>query len=323
MLTNTFTNYTQRSLGRLLFHQATSCLVFDCLRMSIRLPLCIHDLVNLLADEIEDPNDPPWRVHLALIDLAELKADMVENLANDHQDTIFRLLKIEEGLRATFSGVSPDWGYGERPSGRKVFASCLPEYYHVYGSAIAAQLRNSARNARIVCHALMACILKQTASPMTLEQTTSSLRRCFIAMKELQTEILASVPQHLGLEDAPPYKAYCPCAYEDGPQCPTKDLYRVAKTSSILPVLRTPHHYIFLWNLLLAGEVSPLGGPQRKAICEILTYAGKSVGMAQAFVFAKALEEHQHAAAALGVRPDAPAPRILGGYCSMFDRAPV
>jgi hypothetical protein len=242
---------------------------------------------------------------------------MFENVASDHQDTIYRLLKIEEGLRATFKNVSPDWDYQVQPSGRKLFASCLPEYYYVYESAVAAQFRNSARNARIVCHALIACILKHTASIVSLEQPTGSLKRCDTAMKQLQTEILASVPQHLGLEDAPPYKAYCPSADEHGPQCPTKDLYRVAKTSSILPVLRTPHHYIFLWNLLLAGEVSPLGGPQRKAICEMLIYAGKSVGMAQAFVFANALEQNQHAAASLGVRADGPAPTYFGGYCNI------
>ena len=306
--------------GRLLFHQAICCLVFDCLRMSIRLPFCVHDLVKLLAHEVEDRNDPPWRIQLALIDLAELKAEMFDNVADDHQDTIYRLMKIEEELRTTFCDVSSDWTYRVQPSGRKLFACCLPEYYYVYKSAIAAQLRNSARNARIACHALTACVLKHAPTKVPLGQTTASLERCYIAMQQLQTEVLANIPQHLGLEDAPPYEAYCPSADVDSPRCPTKDMYRVAKASSMLPVLRTPHHYIFLWNLLLAGEVSPLGGPQRKAICDILKYAGKSIGMAQAFIFAQALEENQHAAASLGVRADGPAPKYLGG--NMNDSCP-
>jgi hypothetical protein len=292
----------QTAAGRLLFHQATACLVFDCLRMSIRLPYCIHDMIKLLTNEIEDPTDPPWRVHLALIDLVELKAGLYENLIQDPQDAIYRFQKIDEDLRAAFFDVSPIWGYEVRPSTSNSFSSCLPEKSHIYTSAIAAQLRNAARNARIICHGLIVCVLKQSASVISPKRIATLLKEAHQVMYQLQMEILASVPQHLGLEDTPTYERYCPSANDDGPQCPTKDVYQVANTSTVLPVLRLPHHYIFMWNILMAGEVSPLGAPQRKAICDILRYAGQRVGMAQAFIFAKALEENKHASTALGAR---------------------
>ena len=288
--------------GRLLFHQATACLVFDCLRTSIHLPYCVHDMINLLANEVEDSNDPPWRVHLALIDLVELKADLYDGLIQGPQDAIYRLQKIDEDLRATFAVVSPVWGYEIRPSTPNSFSSCLPEYAHIYTSALAAQLRNVARNARIICYTLIACIVKQSASIISTERTATLFKEARSVMNHLQIEILASVPQHLGLEDTPTYQLYCPSVNDDGPQCPTKDIYEVANASTVLPVLRLPHHYIFMWNLLMAGEVSPLGSQQRKSICDMLRYAGRRVGIAQAFIFAKALEEHKHASAALGGR---------------------
>ena len=306
----------QTSEGRLLFHQATACLVFDCLRMSIRLPFCIHDMIKLLTNEIEDPNDPPWRVHLALINLVELKADLYQNLIQDPQDAIYRFQKIDDDLRAAFLDVSPIWGYEVRPSSPNKFSSCLPEYFHMYTSAVAAQLHNAARNARIICHGLIVCVLKQSASVISQERSATLLKEARQAMCRLQMEILASVPQHLGLEDTPTYEIYCPSANDEGPQCPTKDMYQVVNTSIVLPVLRLPHHYIFLWNLLMAGEVSPLGGPQRTAICDMLRYAGKRVGMAQAFIFAKALEENKHASAVLGARTamDESIPEYPGGH---------
>jgi hypothetical protein len=293
------------SEGRLLFHQATACLIFDCLRMSMRLPYCIHDLVKVLAQEIGNPDDPPWRVQLALIKLVELKSDMYEDLAYDTRDTIHRLLKIEEDLRSAFQDAGPDWSYQVEKSDCQLFSGYLPEYRHVYGNALSAQLRNATRNAQIVCHGLICCILKQSPAE-TVVNTAGLLENSFNAMHRLQTEILAGVSQHLGLDGVPTYDTYCLDADENSPQCPTTDLYHVAKTSSILPVLQTPHHYIFLWALLMAGEVAPFGGAQRKAICEMLIYAGKRVGMAQAFVFAKALEQNQHAAAALGTRAEEP-----------------
>ena len=271
--------------------------------MSMRLPYCIHDLVKVLTQEVGNPYDPPWRVQLALMSMVELKADMYEDLANDPQDTIYRLLKIEEDLRSAFYDVGPDWSYQVERSSCTLFSEYLPEYRHVYGSALSAQLRNAAHNARIVCHGLICCILKQ-APPETIINTTVLLEKSVNAMHRLQTEILAGVTQHLGLDGVPTYETYC--LSTKTPQCPTADLYHVAKTSSILPVLRTPHHYIFMWALLMAGDVAPFGGPQRKAICEMLIYAGKCMGMAQAFVFANVLEHNQHAAAALGVRAEEP-----------------
>ena len=210
------------SEGRLLFHQATACL-----RMSMRLPYCIHDLVKVLAQEIGNPDDPPWRVQLTLIDLVELKADMYEDLAHDIRDTIYRLLKIEEDLRSAFHDVGPDWSYQVNRSDCQLFSGYLPEYRHVYSSALSAQLRNAARNAQIVCHGLICSILKESSSE-TVVNTAGLLEKSFNAMHGLQTEILAGVSQHLGLDGVPTYETYCLGADENSPQCPTTDLYHVA-----------------------------------------------------------------------------------------------
>ena len=289
--------------GRLLLHQATSCLMSECMRTSIRLPETIHDLNKALSSRIEDVYDPPWLIQKAIIHLTDVKSDLCNGRIEDSPTVVDRFLQVDEELRAAFSHGSSAWNFKVVPSNnRKTVDPCLPGHIHLYKSSISAQLWNTMRNGRIACHAYVVSALAQRPRDDSVEKTQTQTQTSRSIMRQLQTDILASIPQHLGLDGASPYEVEVPGFQSDTLVCPSLDMFHVASASSVLPVLRTPIDYLLLWNLVTAGKVAESGSPLRKAVREILVYAGGKLGMSQAFVFADALGEHHMASSALGFK---------------------
>lgn len=242
-------------------------------------------------------------MQLAIVHLTDLKSDVHNGRVNDPETIVNDFLQIDYELRSAFSDAPTAWDYQIVPSTKQNSTnSCVPEHIHMYKSSLSAQLRNTMRNGRITCHTLIVCTLTDRPSDIPLEKVHSQIQQSRNIMRQLQTEILASVPQHLGLESVSSYEAEMPVFELDRPLCPSRDMFQVANTSSDIPVLRTPRDHLLLWNLIMAGRVAEPGGPLRKAVREMLIYAGRRLGMSQAFIFARALEDDSKAFAALGFK---------------------
>ena len=171
------------------------------------------------------------------------------------------------------------------------------------------------RNGRIICHALILKILQRRPHELNPMAVGSQRKESHAIMRQAQTEILATVPQHVGYMSLNPFECNSLTPGDlfsstGSLPTPSMDMLRVVGLARPdLPVLRTSCGYLLLWALALAGKVADVGSNLRNSVCNMLDHAGRVICMSQAFIFSSALRENRPACSVV----DDPTLGILAG----------
>lgn len=277
--------------GRILFMQASSNMMSHCLALGRRLPEHVHMVMSEGAKSLPDTEDAVWKVHSTMLQLTDFYSDALNGCLRDPRYVISRANELDLALASAFSGSAAEWQYKVlNGSGGTDFTETL----HVYESSLSAQMHNGMRTGRMLCHAIILGLLKRLAAlqiPVPgSELLTSSAHR---VIAEMSGQILASVPQHLGLisiEFASPKPGFAVGSRPTPNGSPSKIMQY---SLSQLPVLRTTTGYLFLWAVALVGKLAQQADQLRTAACSALRQIGQHLGIKQALFLAWSLEVNQ------------------------------
>ena len=119
-------------------------------------------------------------------------------------------------------------------------------------------------------------------------------------MHKMEMDILASMPQFLGLNGSDPWESIDEnieqpflCMPDNMPAAPMELLSSVDMAPKSLPVLRISRGVFLLFNLALVGRLAEHGSQIRTTVCKVLRVMGRNHGLSLAIILATALEENR------------------------------
>lgn len=282
--------------GKLLFMQASTNLITDCVRNALPMPKCVHDLMQGTYDS----QDPLWLNHTALLKLTDFYSDVACGRMTNPAAIITQALQHDLDLQKIFSDAPSLWSYDILSVAQTGTEPPFPDNVHSYKSSLSAQVWNSMRCGRILVHSIIAGILRQVIQAgFSSPDSVARLQASVDILNQLKMDILSSVQQHLN------------CATSGKGSRATTSSMGLEKISSgcaaltlasmknfsrfmdiecgQLPVLRTSRCYSLLHSLHLVGRVSDAGTQMRQSASNILYVVRKSLGIQQAFILAEEL----------------------------------
>ena len=292
--------------GRRMFMQVTSSLVVICLQYDIELPAHIMELRAEAAKHL-NPDGLVLRVQEPMILSTNFRARVRHGIISDPYLILARAMELDGNFVSIFSDVPPAWGY------KTVYTDADPEivfsgFYHVYRDFMTAQLWNGMRSFRILLNEMIRDVLLAgfSSRPPRFfgQEYVTQFQISTEALYQLQSDILASVPQHLGYtskghkvsslsgarvsadNDRSPHRLL----WSDFGHHRHWDSQGPASVSSYLPVIRQSGGYLLPWPLYLAGATDIATEPVQRWVIESLRSLGRSVGIQQAMVLANMLE---------------------------------
>jgi hypothetical protein len=298
--------------GRRMMVQVTSNLLISCIQRELPLP----DYILELREEIRkfvDEAEPAWRVQELMIQFCAFRATFRCGSVSDVRIHLARALELDGEFTTTFSNTPLSWRYETRYTTTDtdhVWNGC----YHVYFDYWVAQIWNAMRTCRIMLNEAIRDALLQGFSmkPPIFNsiEHTAQFQISTDVLFQLQADILASVPQHVGFTPstpAPPRTGFPQGITVMNPndtplvQLNTKDVPPVFATldkissnprmeSKPLPVLRASGGYFLMWPLFLAAIVDVATDESRAWAIGRLRHIGRNMGIRQAFVLAVVLE---------------------------------
>ncbi|MCJ1390213.1 hypothetical protein MMC18_003071 [Xylographa bjoerkii] len=333
--------------GRRMFAQVTSSLVTTCIQYRLKLPDHILELKNE-ATKYQEPDDPIWLFIDFMITFTNFKASVQHKEITDPSVIHARALELDRLFLSICSNVPPGWEYkiiytdadpdviyagyyhvyhdfliAQIWNGMRTFRimlheiiqdvlrawlDSLPELQVEQGCAARCQ------NSTVLSSQNQVNILAST--PLIHRDYTSNDRAAFLAQLhqstkisyQLQSDILASIPQHLGYVSKPdtqPSQDTSNGLDDTSLSLPkilwsnfsNKHPYPYPATSSPsssphhLPLLRMTDGYALLWPLYLAGIMDIATEPAQRWVVETLRSIARSTGTQQAFVLADMVEQ--------------------------------
>ncbi|EMC98821.1 hypothetical protein BAUCODRAFT_120118 [Baudoinia panamericana UAMH 10762] len=283
--------------GRILFMQATSILMAQSLMLGQRLPPHLHTYFAEAKQYLVGVPDVLWKEHGAMMELTDFYSDAVSGRLLDPSYIIATATAIDTKLKAAFIDAPRKWTYIVEDCSPDTLTSYIDftNRLHVYQTSWSAQIHNSGRNGRILCHATVLGLLRRlTALHVQLPGAEALAERAHSIIKELSLDILASVPQHLGLikpEIATPKGGFA----IGGTMEVTAPSSLIDYDNATIPVLRTTTGYQLVHAVSLVGKVAHEAS-MRGAACSALREIGRRLGMKQALFLAGAIERDEPSA---------------------------
>lgn len=284
--------------GRILFMQASTNIITNCIRLGIRVPNHIPELMAEASVVIDNPKDPMWHVHVASLQVADFYSDVICGRIENNEIVVAEFLRLDHTLAAAFIDVPPCWSYEIITSQQGQLPNGFPGYMHVYQDALSAQIWNSMRCSRMILHWILIGMsrgyflsLSQEVKPSLIEASTKTL--C-----QLQMDLLATVQQFVvGLPKGHQDSTVKSSPSRDSspkPETISAPLTSVSPllefASSRLPVLRTcPQGYQLQSALALVAHRAATSQIKQAAL-QMLRRIGSVLGLQQAFTLANALE---------------------------------
>ena len=282
--------------GVRLFIQATTSLMVSCLEVGRTLPEHILALIAEVAKRA-DLSDPPWRYYETLMMLTNFRADVRRGVVSHPPEVLATALEIDKAALSIFAEAPSRYEYETIYTNAEpgvVFAGC----YHVYQDYLSATIWNGMRAIRLMLHEIIRDILLKPCpcgtSFSTDEQYKAQLQLSTDIMYQMQSDIIASVPQHLGY--APTKSTSAPTSEHSFPwshfnkRLPTSQ-QTPGLDSAGPPMIRVFGGYTLPWALYIAGAIDIATEPVRLWIIETLQRMGRSMGIQQAIVLADKLHK--------------------------------
>lgn len=308
--------------GRRMYMQTIGLLTMKCMGEGNPLPQFVHDLNEEVVkwEDKSDPGNKFYHLHIAAIDF---RATVLHGKLRSLPDIVSRALAIDADAKAIFEDTADDWSYTvERcdPGAPGVFG----EEYHIYPHLACAQTRNWVRYNRVYVHDIIrnAIIAGLSASPpvFTGPKPIRLLEESTQILYQMQSEILASIPQYLHDTPKTPNSYIRNYTYTCAPTSTREGLRRLmpnsppsppklltsnflprpgplnpqwalpATPSERLPLIRVSGGYSSLWPLYIAGAM-PVASPEsQEFVLQSLGRIGTEFGINQAKILAAALK---------------------------------
>lgn len=291
--------------GGRLFMQTVSNLIISCLRRRFPIPSYIHTLTAEAEKQIPDPQDWDWRSFRLSLRFADFYAKLLpNNIPRSPEEAplvIHDALDLDRDMCELLDDSSDDWKFKIiRTDDPKVFSG----HIYAFPYTFAAQQYNGVVCKRIILQDVMLKVLWFHPDPSSLLLSLPELQRIRNAsttIRKLQLDVLASIPQHLGLylsqrDFMAPFSANRQeHLLKDNmwPNFTIKDQspWRSRRRQNPrLPFVRSCCGYTIQYPIYIAGMADAMDGEIRKLAIEYLRLLGQNMGLEQAFVQANLLE---------------------------------
>ena len=265
-------------VGRRLFLQTTSGILTSCLQRNIPLPDHVIAMSDLLHEYLETPH-PGLRVYRAMLDFNQYRAAISDGIITDPLEMLHEAVALDQRLVSMQGNSLPEFQYDICYTDEADPSVVHNGYYHVYADLWSANFYNSIRVIRILLHEAVREILLNgfAARPPTLSQPehTAQFLLSTDVCNEMQAEILASVPQHLGYVKQ---------------NSSLDDTNTKVYSITDVPTARAFSGYFLLWPLWVAGT-NNLRTEEAQVYCaRNLRRIGSNMGIQQAFLLADAVD---------------------------------
>ncbi|MCJ1420027.1 hypothetical protein MMC32_006383 [Xylographa parallela] len=319
--------------GRRMFAQVTSTLVTTCLQHQLEVPDHILELRNE-AVKYQTINDPIWHFMKFMILFTNFKAQVEHGDIEDPLVILPRALELDQMFLSLCSDIPPGWEYttiytnsdpdviyagyyhlyqdfmiAQLWNGMRTFRIMLQEIIRgvlvgKFGSLPEDQME---RDFAAQCQTTKApsyqsqdnispsaSSLHTSYTPMNSRSRSAQYQKSLSISYQLQSDILASIPQHIGYASKPNYQ---PSSLQRflwsnfGSKHPYPLLApNSPSVSSHLPLIRMSEGFSLLWPLYTAGIMNVATEPVQRWVVEMLRKIGRSMGTQQAFVLADMLD---------------------------------
>jgi hypothetical protein len=273
--------------GRRMFIQTVSTLMISCIQRGLRLPDFIVQWTAEARRMFEGAPDAAWTVQELMMEFTNFHASVVDGSCSDPVAVLTRCLELDGRYLEIFNEVPTGWRY------QTVFVDTDFDFifkrrYHLYYDYWIAQMWNGMRTVRVILNEKIRYILLEgfAAKPplFTKPEHTLQLQISTDTLYEMQSDILASVPQHLGLTPRPPSS---PSAATNPPQ--SDDLAITVfpwtnfseRNEETFPVVRTSGPYFLLWPLWFAGVMDVATDEVREFASKNLRVIGNTMGVSK------------------------------------------
>ena len=289
--------------GRRLFLQVMNSLVVACMQYEIELPDHIMDL-RVEIERHLDPNSLALPYQEAMVLLTNFRARVRRGIIWQPHQILTQALELDAVFVSMFSNVPRWWTY------QTIYTEADPDIvisgcYHVYHDFQAAQLWNGMRTFRIMLNEMIRNVLLKNffsdPTQVSSQEYVAQYERSTQVLYQMQSDILASVPQHLGYPSMlSPWTFAHLSATNDW--ATNKFLWLgfnfhrhgnvqgLEPTSAHLPVIRLSGCHQLIWPLFLAAVTDITTDRDRCWVIDILHRIGLSLGIKQAMVLASAIE---------------------------------
>lgn len=297
--------------GIRLYAQATHAIISKCGIHGLALP---QDLLDLDAEAAKyaDLNDPAWRMHALMLSLTNLRAAWKADSGAEPQTMMTKALQLDKETQQMFTEASPAWNYQVIHTGDPEFA--LTGCYHIYPNYMAAQIWNGMRTIRIVLNAIIRGTLLKgfSAKPPLFREPehTIQFQNSTDTLSQLQLEIIASTPQHMGRlprwdsvstgkklrrsRDADTDPTYLfPWTHFDTLVVHNPFHRRSSPRAQTLPMVRIYGGYSLPWAVYMAGATDVATEACRSWAINTLGMIGGSMGIQQAVALAEELSSQR------------------------------
>ena len=280
--------------GRLFLHTVTN-LVLGCMQSRQAIPRHVWETQALAEEYITDINDRIWRYSKAIMRFNDLHARLLPGnrprRAAEAPSIIVEALDIDKEFEAIFADPTGLWQYDTfYDTGPTVFAG----YYHVYHSFSVAQIYNANHGNRILLRDVLYKAID--VCPVSINELGLSdaeierLRSSATTVSQLQLDILASVPQHLGSSLSGVGLVSKEALFMDFAAKHHNPFKPGRRPEPALPHVRLSGGYLIQWKLYVAGCADAPGGRIRMWVTAVLRLLAQAMGIQQAQLLADSLE---------------------------------
>ena len=289
--------------GRRMFTQVMNSLVVVCMQYDIELPDHIMDLRAEAAKHL-GPNNLVLQYQEAMVLLTNFRARVKRGITTEPHLILARALELDAMFVSMFSDVPASLAY------QTVYTDADPDVilfgcYHVYQDFLVSQIWNGMRNFRVLLNemirnVLLAHFFSDPTQPASQEHVAQYQRSTGV-LYQMQLDIIASVPQHLGYPSMLPTWTFAHLSATDD-WAAHKYLWLVfnvhrAETSTLavesrstnLPVVRLSGGHHLVWALYVAAVTDVTTERVRSWGIEMLGTMGRLLGIKQAAFLANAV----------------------------------
>jgi hypothetical protein len=277
--------------GRRMLMQVAAHLLVSCIARGVALPEHIIEYLTAIFNLVQTP-DPAFVVQVTIMNYSSLLASIRNNTLTDKETIISQALELDANLLKISTDRPPGWEYTEvftsEPT-KFVFNGC----YHIYRDHWMAYMWNALRTTRILLHELIreTLLLGFCSKPPTFNTTehTAQFQISTDTMYAMQSDILCTVPQHIG-------------------QFPTgKTAFESLDDELVHPVRTPPFTYppgqgpittmsggsMLLWPLCIAALLDIASEEVREFVISNLNNVGRTMGIMRAHVLAEIIRARQ------------------------------
>ena len=286
-------------VGARLFSQATAGLMVSCMGIGMALPEHISALITQLAKHA-DVSDPTWLNYELMKSLTNFRAHVVSGVISDPQEILSRALELEQTALSVFDNAPSVYDYETVYTDEDrgiIFADC----YHVYQDYMAATVWNGIRTIRMMLQEMIRDAIEKlrsyTSSHSMDDQYTAQYQKSTRILYQLQSEIIASVPQHLGYLSKKSNSSAAPShnfLWSHFKYRASNPFHSFNTTPNDSPMIRAMGGYPLPWALYLVGAVDIATRPVQDWVICTLHEIGRSMGVQQAVALADRLEKERN-----------------------------